>query len=856
MEEIFNLPFKIFPIFAQEHLLINTMHRISYALFLLMITLTATAQGWRKEEMEVKVFISDPAGRAALNSAGIAFEPVSADGSALRCYVTPAELAQIRSAGLRYEVTIADMNRHFEHFWDNPSFPSGYYTYDQIIAIADSLAANYPLICKKVVWGISVGGRQLASLKISDNVDIDEPEPEILFDGGIHGDEIGGSQNLIMFARELCKGYGTDPLLTGLVNSREIWLYLMVNPDGRVNMSRYNNNNVDCNRDNGYMWNGEGQSTGACSQPETKALRNCMFDNQFVVYTNYHSGYEMLTYPWSYRGNPTRDNAQISQLAGVYASTSGYVNLVYGQGYGTMYPINGSTKDVQYGSLGNVGWSMEISVDKQPPATQIMTFYNDNRPSMIEMITRCGWGVTGMVTDSLTGAPVSASVWVNNYYPVYTDPVVGDYHKYILPGTYTVKVMANGYKTKTITGVTVPATGAVTKDFHLSPISKRYAFKVISCQIPGNNFDDEGYTPGALGKPDSVPYSMGRYGWIVLDMGDTICDGPGMDFTVYQAGTANKTYTVSGGNSKDGPFTTIGTATGTASFDLGQVGMTRARYLYIGDDGTGASFGPGVGFNLDAVEMLTPPLVAGFTADNTLPCEGTSVNFTDQSTGNIASWNWSFPGGTPPTSTAKNPQNILYALPGSYNVTLTVSNGTITSSKTKVSFIQAMVPPQVTLGNDTTVCSWYSLTLDAGNPGSSYLWSTGATTRTIQVDATGAGLGTHSYSVVVTRSPGCSAADTIRITFDDCTGMAGNTMTTGITVFPNPTGDHLTIDFAGLQEGNWQLYSTAGEVVARGVIPARPDRAQIPVASLPEGIYLLQVSSGSRSILRKVVVNR
>ena len=86
--------------------------------------------------------------------------------------------------------------------------------------------------------------------------------------------------------------------------------------------------------------------------------------------------------------------------------------------------------------------------------------------------------------------------------------------------------------------------------------------------------------------------------------------------------------------------------------------------------------------------------------------------------------------------------------------------------------------------------------------------------------------------------------------------MAGNTMTTGITVFPNPAGDHLTIDFAGLQEGNWQLYSTAGEVVARGVIPARPDRAQIPVASLPEGIYLLQVSSGSRSILRKVVVNR
>ncbi|MEI6242902.1 MAG: M14 family zinc carboxypeptidase, partial [Chlamydiota bacterium] len=45
-----------------------------------------------------------------------------------------------------------------------------------------------------------------------------------------------------MFARDLCLSYASDPSITDLINNREIWLYLMVNPDGRVNLVRYNSN--------------------------------------------------------------------------------------------------------------------------------------------------------------------------------------------------------------------------------------------------------------------------------------------------------------------------------------------------------------------------------------------------------------------------------------------------------------------------------------------------------------------------------------------------------------------------------------------------------------------------------------
>ncbi|MCB9234744.1 MAG: PKD domain-containing protein [Bacteroidia bacterium] len=65
--------------------------------------------------------------------------------------------------------------------------------------------------------------------------------------------------------------------------------------------------------------------------------------------------------------------------------------------------------------------------------------------------------------------------------------------------------------------------------------------------------------------------------------------------------------------------------------------------------------------------------VASFTSDVTSVCPGGVVNFTDNSANNPTSWSWSFPGGTPSTSTAQNP-TIAYATAGTYNVTLTSTN--------------------------------------------------------------------------------------------------------------------------------------------------------------------------------------
>jgi hypothetical protein len=92
--------------------------------------------------------------------------------------------------------------------------------------------------------------------------------------------------------------------------------------------------------------------------------------------------------------------------------------------------------------------------------------------------------------------------------------------------------------------------------------------------------------------------------------------------------------------------------------------------------------------------------------------------------------------------------------------------------------------PVVNLGNDTIICKNDSITLDAGNPGCNYTWSTNATTQKITV--TSPVDAAITYYVIVTNSNGCLTTASITVTYVTCTsiGMAENTPL--IKIFPNP----------------------------------------------------------------------
>jgi PKD repeat protein len=112
-------------------------------------------------------------------------------------------------------------------------------------------------------------------------------------------------------------------------------------------------------------------------------------------------------------------------------------------------------------------------------------------------------------------------------------------------------------------------------------------------------------------------------------------------------------------------ITAIITGTGTRSAEAFEGSSTQAARLFV--------------------TYSTAPL-ADFTANPTTIDEGSYVQFTDQSTHNPLTWNWSFTGGTPSESTAQNP-SILYGTPGVYPVTLIVSNAGGSDTLTRSAYI-------------------------------------------------------------------------------------------------------------------------------------------------------------------------
>ena len=118
-------------------------------------------------------------------------------------------------------------------------------------------------------------------------------------------------------------------------------------------------------------------------------------------------------------------------------------------------------------------------------------------------------------------------------------------------------------------------------------------------------------------------------------------------------------------------------------------GSEIAYYLHASDTSGRTNEHPYIGAPDPHVFTVSMPLQAPdaqFTASSTTINEGEEVQFTDQSSGNPTSWYWTFPGGTPGTSTAQNPL-VTYYEAGTYSVILTAVNDAGDDTETKIDYI-------------------------------------------------------------------------------------------------------------------------------------------------------------------------
>ena len=163
--------------------------------------------------------------------------------------------------------------------------------------------------------------------------------------------------------------------------------------------------------------------------------------------------------------------------------------------------------------------------------------------------------------------------------------------------------------------------------------------------------------------------------------------------------------------------------------------------------------------------------------------------------------------------------------------------------------IRIIAVPELSLGSAVqTYCIYDTVMLDAGNPGSSYLWSNGDTNRFIRVGTTGLGYDEQEISVQVSNEEGCEAEASVTIVFDydACVGIDENEENIHIKVFPNPTNGLINIVLDGVsREVNLELFNLTGTSVAKKQII--PDEAghisdYLDLGGKSAGIYLLRIT--------------
>lgn len=361
-----------------------------------------------------------------------------------------------------------------------------YPTYPAYEQIMQQFATDYPAICSLHTIAVLPSGRKLLALRISDNVDVEEDEPEFLYTSSIHGDETTGYILTLHFIDYLLANYNQEPRATSLVNNIDIWINPLANPDGTYaggnnsvyGAQRYNANYVDLNRN--YPDPDDGpHPDGEQWQPETIAFMNFAEAHNFVMSANFHGGAEVVNYPWDTWSHLSADDNWWSMVSREYADTChansppGYLtDLDNGvtNGY-AWYTITGGRQDYMNYFQQCREVTLEVSGTKLIPATQLINHWNYNYRSMLNYMEQVTYGVRGLVTDTITGAPVEAQVFISGFDQdssmVFSGLPVGNYHRLLKAGSYDITYFAEGYLPVTLQDVVVTDKGTVRRDVKL-----------------------------------------------------------------------------------------------------------------------------------------------------------------------------------------------------------------------------------------------------------------------------------------------------------------------------------------------------------------------------------------------------
>ncbi len=356
-----------------------------------------------------------------------------------------------------------DMNVHYhaDHGHktksDNEKF-AGYPTFAEITRFLKAMAAKYPKIAKLESIGKSVDGKDLWVMKISDNVNVDEVEPEFKYISSMHGDEITGRELMQFYIKDLLEGYGKDKRITDLVNNTELYIMPSMNPDGSKKRQRANANGYDLNR-NFPHWNAEINSISG-RQIETQHVMKFQSERQFSLSANFHGGAVCVNYPWDSTKVRHPFDALLQDLSLRYSKENApmYRSREFNDGItngADWYVVRGGMQDWSYVFYNDLQVTVELSDKKWPRYSQIPGFYKDNKDSIMVYAEAIHQGAGFELPNKVNGT-VKIKKFLTNGMKKDLGSYgfrAGEFFKVLDVGTYEFTVTAGGVNTTFTTTV-------------------------------------------------------------------------------------------------------------------------------------------------------------------------------------------------------------------------------------------------------------------------------------------------------------------------------------------------------------------------------------------------------------------
>ncbi len=271
---------------------------------------------------------------------------------------------------------------------------------------------------------------------------------------------------------------------------------------------------------------------------------------------------------------------------------------------------------------------------------------------------------------------------------------------------------------------------------------------------------------------------------------------------------------------------------------------------------------PGYQNGMPAIQVTVQeatPLVAGFTADATEITAGTAVNFTNTSTGYQATRTWTFEGGNPATSNEENPR-VIYSAPGTYQVSLTVSNPCGDNTKTETSYITVTEPQQgeAPVADFSYVVSkqeeGFSVQFNdlSTNLPESWSWTFANGTPESSTEqnpvVTFAEEGEYLISLVAENQYGRdSVARTINVV-----GINDYNVDDMVSIYPNPTSSILNIEAENLV--SISIFDMSGKIVY--FADENCSTASIDLSGFANAEYMVKVETKEGSSLKRIIKTR